>query len=429
MKNKLIVLFMIALFSVPSFAQEFNLSGEIRPRYENRYGYSSLRSEGDKAGNFISQRSRINFDLKNEKLIFKLVIQNVRNWGDSNTLSPDDTAIAFQQAWGEAIFSKKLSLKLGRQEISYDNERIFARAAWAQQGRSHDALKFKIRPNQNHKIDLGIAYNTDKQTNSNELYSNVAGYKTFQYAWYHGSFNKFKLSFLFLNNGIQYINNEGLPSEDIKVDYSQTMGPRVTFNNNDFSIDAAFYLQKGMVFNNSVSASYVGVNFNYMISKNIDTTLGGEYFSGKDTNDTSSDIKSFKPLFGANHKFNGLMDYFYVGNHENNVGLMDVYLHLSFTKKNWSFKLSPHYFSSSAQIVNLENNENLDSYLGAEFDFTMAYKINDSVKIDAGYSQIFGTKSMEALKGGNGGIQNSWAWVMVTFKPNLLNHKFKKLVL
>jgi hypothetical protein len=55
----------------------------------------------------------------------------------------------------------------------------------------------------------------------------------------------------------------------------------------------------------------------------------------------------------------------------------------------------------------------------------MAYKINDSVKIDAGYSQIFGTKSMEALKGGNGGIQNSWAWVMVTFKPNLLNHKFK----
>ena len=110
---------------MPSFAQEFNLSGEIRPRYENRYGFSSLRSEADKAGNFISQRSRINFDFKNEKMIFKVILQNVRVWGDVSTLSSDDTVIAFQQAWGEAIISEKLRLKLGAQEIAYDNERIF----------------------------------------------------------------------------------------------------------------------------------------------------------------------------------------------------------------------------------------------------------------------------------------------------------------
>lgn len=425
MKNKLIVLFMVALLSVPSFAQEFNLSGEIRPRYENRYGFSSLRSEADKAGNFISQRSRINFDFKNEKMIFKVITQNVRFWGDTSTLSLDDTGIAFQQAWGEAIISEKFSLKLGRQTIAYDNERIFGGNAWAQQARSHDAFKFKIRPNQQHKIDLGVAYNTDKQTNRNELYSNVAGYKTFQYAWYHGDFNKFGLSFLFLNNGIQYVNNEGLPSEDIKIDYSQTMGPRATFKNNDFSIDAAFYLQKGNAYNNSVNASYFGANFNYLISKHMNVTLGGEYFSGKDMGDNSPELKSFKPVFGTNHKFNGLMDYFYVGNHENNVGLLDVYLHLNFTKKNWSFKLSPHYFASSAQIINLENNQNLDSYLGAELDFMIAYKINDNIKIDAGYSQMFASKSMEAIKGGDSNIHNSWAWVMVTFKPNLFNHKFK----
>jgi hypothetical protein len=32
---------------------------------------------------------------------------------------------------------------------------------------------------------------------------------------------------------------------------------------------------------------------------------------------------------------------------------------------------------------------------------------------------------MEAIKGGDSNIHNSWAWVMVTFKPNLFNHKFK----
>ena len=109
MKNKLIVLFIVALSSVPSFAQEFNLSGEIRPRYENRYGFSSLRSEADKAGNFISQRSRINFDFKNEKMIFKVILKMLDSGEIPVPCLSDDTGIAFQQAWGEAIISEKLS--------------------------------------------------------------------------------------------------------------------------------------------------------------------------------------------------------------------------------------------------------------------------------------------------------------------------------
>ena len=139
MKNKLIVLFIVALSSVPSFAQEFNLSGEIRPRYENRYGFSSLRSEADKAGKFISQRSRINFDFKNEKMIFKVILQNVRVWGDVSTLASNDKSIAFHEAWAEGIISDKLRLKIGRQEIAYDDQRIFGSSGWAQQARSHDA--------------------------------------------------------------------------------------------------------------------------------------------------------------------------------------------------------------------------------------------------------------------------------------------------
>ena len=128
---------------MPSFAQEFNLSGEIRPRYENRYGFSSLRSEADKAGNFISQRSRINFDFKNEKMIFKVILQNVRVWGDVSTLASDDTCYCISCKHGEReSISEKLRLKIGRQEIAYDDERIFGSSGWAQQARSHDALSY-----------------------------------------------------------------------------------------------------------------------------------------------------------------------------------------------------------------------------------------------------------------------------------------------
>jgi hypothetical protein len=41
-------------------------------------------------------------------------------------------------------------------------------------------------------------------------------------------------------------------------------------------------------------------------------------------NDTSSDVKSFNSLYGTNHKFNGWVDYFYVGNHAESIGLVDI---------------------------------------------------------------------------------------------------------
>jgi len=415
---------MVAIFATPIFAQEFNLSGELRPRYENRYGFQSLRFEGQEAGNFISQRTRINFDFKNTKMIFKVDIQNVRVWGDVPTMTTNDTGINFFQAWAEGIISEKFSMKLGRQVIAYDDERIFGGVGWAQQARSHDAFLFKIRPNENHKIDVGIAYNADNQTNIDGLYSNAAGYKTFQYGWYHGDFNKVGVSFLLLNTGVEYIENEGLENEDTTIDYMQTVGPRGTFKSGKISADAALYFQTGKSLDRSVSASYFGANFGYKITDNFNAAIGGEYLSGKDMDDISNDVKSFAPLFGTNHKFNGLMDYFYVGNHANNVGLTDIYLHLGFNKNKWSFKLSPHYFASAAKIINVENGEKLDNYLGTEIDFTLGYKFTKSIKVDGGYSQMFATESMEAIKGGQGNIHNSWAWVMVTFKPNLFNHKF-----
>jgi hypothetical protein len=418
MKKQFLVLIMIALFATPLFAQEFNLSGELRPRYENRYGFASLRSEGVEAGNFISQRTRLNFDFKNTKMKFKVSVQNVRVWGDVSTLASDDKAMAFHEAWGEAIVSEKFSMKFGRQEISYDDQRIFGNVGWAQQARSHDAFLLKITPNTNHRVDVGIAYNADNQENIGGLYSNTAGYKTFQYGWYHGDFDKLGVSFLLLNTGVEYLENE-----DTTVDYMQTIGPRGTYKSGKISADAALYFQTGKSLDRSVSASYFGANFAYKITDNFSAGIGGEYLSGKDMDDASSDVKSFSPLFGTNHKFNGWMDYFYVGNHANNVGLKDAYLNLGFNKVKWSFKLIPHYFASAASVFNSDGVK-LDNYLGTEVDFTLGYKITESIKVDGGYSQMFATASMEAIKGGDSSEHNSWAWVMVTFKPNLFNHKF-----
>ena len=417
MKRKLISTVIATLIVFSAFGQQFDLSAELRPRYENRHGFKTLLETNAKGSNFVSQRTRLNFGFKNEKLRLKIVMQNVRVWGDVGTLSSDDKASALHEAWAEAIVNTKTSFKLGRQEIVYDDHRIFGNVGWAQQARSHDALLFKYTPNATNKLDIGLALNSDSQSNVDNLYSNAAGYKSLQYAWYHGVFNKLVVSFLLLNTGIEYldVNNEQT------IDYMQTIGPRLTYKSGKFNANAAAYLQTGKSKDSKVKASYFAGNIGYKFTKEWSLGLGVEQLSGTNSNASRSDIKSFAPLFGTNHKFNGFMDYFYVGNHANSVGLRDLNMTLGYSKNKFSAKLIPHLFSAAADVF--DGATKMDARLGTEIDFTIGYKIAKDINLNAGFSKMFATETMEVLKGGDKDENNSWAWVMITFKPNLFSHR------
>ena len=411
----------VVLMTSSLFAQEFRLSAEVRPRYENKHGYKTLINPDEDGSNFVSQRTRLNFGFKNEKLQLKVVMQNVRVWGDVSTLAAQDNVSPgvgtnLHEAWARAILSDKISLKLGRQEIIYDDHRIFGSVGWAQQARSHDAFLFKYAPDANNKLDIGFALNSDSQAGIDNLYSNAAGYKAFQYAWYHGNFDKFGISFLLLNTGIEYLDVDG----DQTVDYMQTIGPRLTYKSGNLNANAAVYFQTGTSVDNDVSASYFGGNLGYKLSDNFSAGLGFEILSGKDMNESNTDVKSFAPLFGTNHKFNGWMDYFYVGNHANSVGLTDISATLAYKKDKFSAKIIPHFFSAAADVYDGPNK--MDNNLGTEIDFTLGYKIAKDITLNAGYSKMFATDTMEILKGGDRDEDNSWGWIMITFKPNLFSY-------
>jgi hypothetical protein len=413
MKKQIILLAIGMLASFDLIAQQFKLSAEIRPRYEYRHGYKSLFSSGMDGAHFISQRTRLNVSFSNKSVKTYLSFQNVRVWGDVSTLSPADFGNAIHEAWAEITLIPKWYVKLGRQEIVYDDHRIFGNVGWAQQARSHDAFLVKFIPGDQHRLDFGLALNADIQANQDILYSNVAGYKTFQYLWYHGKFGNVGVSLLALNTGVEY--DEGGAQ---KINYMQTTGPRVTFKSGNFEMAIAGYLQTGKKVKKKVNAFYVGGHAGYKLTGNFKFTAGFEMLSGKDTDDTSDDIKSFAPLFGTNHKFNGWMDYFYVGNHAGSVGLVDIYGNIGFNRSKFSFKLIPHIFMSHAKITDMSNNE-MDKYLGTEIDMAMGYKLNDFVKISAGFSKMFATDSMEILKGGDKDMDNNWAWIMFSVKPVL----------
>ena len=415
--KKYIYLLVIALVCANLVdAQQFDINADLRARFENRNGYGTLKPDDERAASFISQRTRLQFDYSFKNIKLRVSPQNVKTWGDVATTSKTDANNAFHEAYGEINLDKKISFKLGRQEINYDDARIFGNVDWAMQARSHDVFLLKFNPNPKNQIHLGLALNANKETNFYENYS-VPQYKSFQYLWYHTDFKKVNISVLFLNNGMPYL----VENEKEEIDYSQTTGSRLVFKNGALSIDGAAYLQTGKIADNSVHATYFSANINYKASTYFNTSIGFEMLSGKDQNETSTAVKSFNPLYGTNHKFNGYMDYFYVGNHINSVGLTDIYVNIGYEKNRFSAKLTPHYFASTASIY--EGEQKQDNYLGTELDFTLVYKIYESVTVDAGFSQMLASTAMEVLKSGNKNAGNNWTFISIKINPNLLSNK------
>lgn len=414
--KKLIILASFGMLGQMTFAQEFEANLEMRPQLEYRHGYKTLIPDEVEAAVFVSQRFRLNFNYKSEILKAYMSLQNVRVWGDVNTLSAKDkNGTSIHEAWASVLLNPQFSLKMGRQEIVYDDSRIFGNVDWAQAGRSHDAFIATYEPNANNRLDLGLALNEEDETLFKTDYD-VNNYKSFQYLWYHTAIDEIKLSLLALNTGFTFDDNG-----EQKVDYNQTLGTFVSYGKNQLRADASFYLQTGKIANRHLSAFNLAGNLHYQVSSEFNIGIGAEYLSGTDMNATSSDNNSFNPLFGTNHKFNGWMDYFYVGTHINSVGLLDVNLPLKYQNEKLTLQLVPHVFSSAATIVDNSGNEK-NAYLGTEIDFSVGYKIADNILFQVGYSQMFASDSMEVLKDGNKSNTNNWAWAQFVFKPKLFSY-------
>ncbi|MFO7672936.1 MAG: alginate export family protein [Lutibacter sp.] len=413
MKFKHLFNVVLLLVTIQSYAQ-FTISGELRPRAEYRNGYKTLTADGSDAALFVSQRTRLSTQYVLEDYTFFISFQDVRVWGDVPQLNTaDKNGLSLHEAWGKVKFSPNFAVKLGRQEINYDDQRIFGNVGWTQQGRSHDIAIFKLE-NENYKFDLGLAYNQDAENLFGNTYTTTGNYKAMQYAWFHKDWNKFNASFLILNNGLQNI------VED-EIRYSQTFGSHLKYKASDaLNFNANIYLQSGKdIQDNDLSAYLIGLDLGHKTSSKVDLGLGFEIQSGNDNALIGNKNKAFTPFYGTNHKFNGFMDYFYVGNHANSVGLVDIYAKIGTKIGNKSsLTATVHNFSAQAEIAS-----NVDKQLGTEVDLVYSHKFNGDVTIEAGYSQMFASEGLKVVKNNFDDNVNNWAWLMITIKPTLFNSK------
>ncbi|MEN0003732.1 MAG: alginate export family protein [Bacteroidota bacterium] len=417
-----IALLLILGMAVESQAQ-FSLSGEVRPRAEFRNGFKTPTTDENEPAFFTEQRSRLYFDFKDEKYKFRLALQDVRIWGETPQIFKQEDGNTFlSEAWGQYFFTDKFSVKAGRQIISYDNQRFLGGLEWAQQGRRHDALLLIYEDAaKKTKLHIGGAFNSDDdvpepaniQSPSAGFYSVNGSYKNLEYAWFNQGFTGGSISLLALNATYQ---NQA----DSSVFHKQTFGTHAKYTLGKFTFGGDVYYQTGQLGNNNVNALLAGVNVTYK-TKLTPLTLGVEYISGKDDDDTSSTVTNFSPDFGTNHAFNGLMDYFFVGPANGNVGVTDIYLKTKFNLPKGKLTANLHEFLLGSTQFAADGTE-LSSPMGFEVDLVYMVKFAPTVTFHLGYSHLFATDTMLELRPGNE-QSNNWAWMMLTFKPKFFESK------
>ncbi len=402
LKYSFTVVFVLLLYTATQ--AQFTLSGEFRPRTEFSHGYKSLASEGQDWSVATAQRTWLNAAFSTEMVKTKLVLQDVRYWGSQPQLvTNEDYAVSVHEAWAEIGLAKNLSVKAGRQELVYDDQRILGNVGWAHQARSHDLALLKYE--KDFRLHFGIAHHENGNI-TNNLYNGPDAYKDLQFLWFNKTWEKNSLSFLLLNNGVPVMDSGNQITK-----YSHTLGSRFSTVLNDIAFAANLYYQTGKhVSGKDISA----LNFLLEASMKNGFSAGYEFLSGNSF-DKNDKVYAFNPFYGTNHKFNGFMDYFYVGNHINSVGLNNIYLKFSRSKDKIGFNADLHYFASAGKI-----SENAGKYLGTEIDLTFSYKVQESATISAGWSTLFAGESMELLKGGDQNAGHHWAYIMLSVTPNFI---------
>jgi hypothetical protein len=410
MKNVFFILLPLLLFTLQDASAQFGLSGEFRPRTEFSRGYKTLAAEDQNMSIATAQRTRLNAIYNAETVKAKLVLQDVRYWGSQpQMVFNEDFATSVHEAWAEVFFTAAFSMRAGRQELVYDDHRILGNVGWAHQARSHDLVLFKFEDE--FKVHLGIAHHENPDI-TNNFYTGPDAYKDLQFIWFNKVWDHTGLSLLVLNNGVPYFKS----AQEQATRYSQTMGGRVVHTLEDVALAYNLYLQTGKT---AEGINVSAMNFLVEATYTKILTAGYEYLSGNSF-DRNDKLYAFNPLYGTNHKFNGFMDYFYVGNHINNVGLNDAYIKTGFQKEKLSAEAWLHYFASAGKV-----NADAGRYLGTELDLGISWALQPAATISAGWSIMVASENMELVKGrGDHTVGQHWGYIMLTVTPAFIQQAF-----
>jgi hypothetical protein len=455
MKKTIYLLLISAMYFhvlAPEACAQVTVSGQLRTRSELRNGQGTPSKDTIPAF-FTSQRTRLSFSYTAYRLKFYTAVQDVRVWGQDassvNRITTDNNdGFMLHEAWGEISLVdtgkviKNFTLKIGRQELVYDDVRLLGNLDWLQQARRHDAMVLKF----DHKgwtAHLGAAFNQNAERKSNTIYNGVptgyaagtngigAMYKSMQFLYVAKKAYFGNISFLAFKDDFSKFHFATVDVEKKTPIYEQSAWSRYTTGMHvvgtalrKISFTASAFYQGGKFREGTSLHEYLlSASALYAAGRKFSIGPGIDLTSGNNGSDPTKKYQRFDPLYGTPHKFWGYMDYFYVADGFGSNGLINTYLKARYkVKDNLTLSCDMHQFSLP-NVVTDESGALLEKNLGQEVDLVFSYAMTKTINVEGGYSAMLATKtltSQQVKNVTNADNASTWAYLMISIKPELL---------
>ncbi len=413
--KKILGIHFVLLISIATLQAQLSINADISPRAELRHGYRLLPSPDDKPAAHVNQRTRLALNWQKDKLRTRISLQDIRIWGEEaqKQIIP---SLAIHEAWVELLLSDAWFVKVGRQELTYDNQRFFAKNDWVPASQKHDLVLMKYESLSN-KLHLGTAFNQENTayTRTFGTQYRINNYKFMSFLWYNITLgNNGNMSLLAIADGFENISE----SDGLEMRGTWSALARYNFGAFDLMVNPAF--QHGnTVEGTDIMAWYFRSELGKSLAEGMNTALGIEMISGNSPTDAST-FRVFNPSYGAGHANNGYMDYFTdYPSHSHGAGLINPFLknRIRLTEKtNLDAHLHLFYLQNDYRI----NDGEINKYLGTEIDLVLNYKFNEFTNIIGGASYMFASESMQAVKGGSKDEPAYFTYIMLRVRPQLL---------
>ncbi|MBL0744774.1 alginate export family protein [Chryseolinea lacunae] len=461
MKNQYRIYFLVAcgLFVTSGLHAQLTISGQLRTRTEVRDGQGSPSVRDTVPAVFTSQRTRINIGYAGYRFKVYASLQDVRVWGqDASTINRTTTdaydGFMVHEAWGEISLVdtgkvvKNFSLKIGRQELVYDDVRLLGNLDWLQQARRHDAALLKFEHN-GWTAHLGAAFNQNAERKSNTAYNGIptgytagtngigAMYKSMQFLYAAKKLKFGTISALAFKDDFSKFHFAPTDTDKKTPIYDQGVWSRFTVGSHfvgtalkKIALTADGFYQGGHYREGtSLDEYFLSLSALYAVTPKFSVGPGVDLTSGNNGSDPAAKYQRFDPLYGTPHKFWGYMDYFYVADGFGPSGLLDTYVKSRYkVKDNFTLTLDVHRFALPHAVTD-ESGVLLSKTLGTEVDFTFNYALTKIITIEGGYSFTASTQTLSSVHVKN--IKNAdrfsqWGYVMLAIRPEaVLGGKLK----
>ncbi len=402
------MLFLLFAISFSTKAQ-FTIDGQFRTRAEMRDGYRTLASEATHPAALVSQRSRLIFNYSDSSFLFKFSGQDARVWGQNWNAMASNTFHLYE-AWAGYKVNSNLLLKLGRQELLYDDQRLMATRNFSITGVTYDAALL-VYSNKDKGINLhvGSMVNNAGEVNFLDGYNFPLSFKYMSFLWVDkklsnmvsvNAINFFDLSQNPTDNHIMYGRNT--LGSNLILKYSDTFGGRVggyyQFGNHWLDLGTYGASHKRISAYSYNLSMWVKPTKKLKVSANIDTYSGHDWSGDFDT------FTAFNRLLAGGHAHLGFIDYFTSADLREVrwAGIHDLFVQGEYTiSPKFNLQATLHYFMLNKphlRVAGPDLYSTVSKGLGTEIDLVMNYRVNQTLTLQFAFSTIFPTQTLKTLK-------------------------------